>query len=225
MMDPLVVLRPEPGCTETVAAARAAGLEAIAAPLFRIEPVSWQAPDPARFDAILAGSANAFRHAGQQLSSLSSLPVHAVGKRTAEAANDAGFRLGRTGEGGLQSLIDLLPRPNRLLRLAGEARVELRAPDGIVITDRVVYRAVRQSLNVDAQAALRGGAFALLHSAEAARAFAAECDRMGLARTTISLAALGPRIAEAAGDGWRAVRVARQVSDAALLALAQDMCQ
>lgn len=60
---PLVVIRPEPGNTATCASARALGLEAIAAPLFEIEPVGWDVPDE-RFDAILAGSANVFRHAG-----------------------------------------------------------------------------------------------------------------------------------------------------------------
>jgi uroporphyrinogen-III synthase len=43
-------------------------------------------------------------------------------------------------------------------------------------------------------------------------------------RNAIGLAALAPRIADAAGDGWRDVRSAAQPSEAALLALARDMC-
>ncbi|MGX7952864.1 uroporphyrinogen-III synthase [Tsuneonella sp. HG249] len=225
MKQPLVVLRPEPGSTDTAVAARAAGLEVIVAPLFTIEPVAWQAPDPAHFDAMLVGSANAFRRGGRQLSGLSSLPVHAVGRRTAEAARDAGFKLGRIGEGGLQDLIALLPKPSRLLRLAAETRVQLEVPDGIVVEERIVYRAISQSMNDEARRALRNGATVLLHSAEAAREFAAQCDRLALSRDLISLAALGPRVANSAGDGWRAVRVASQVCDATLLALARDMCQ
>ena len=225
MSEPVVVLRPEPGGTETAVAARAAGLEAIVSPLFAVEPIAWQAPDPARFDAILAGSANVFRHGGRNLSTLSRLPVHAVGKRTGEAARDAGFELGRIGHGGLQNLVDRLPPPCRLLRLTGEARAELEVPDGITVEEQVVYRTVPQSIGDHAQSTLREGAVALLHSAEAARAFAVECDRLGIDRELISLAALGSRIAEAAGDGWRVVRIAGQVCDAALLALAQDMCQ
>ena len=55
MSLPLVVIRPEPGNAATCAAARALGLEAVAAPLFEIEPVGWAVPE-GRFDAILAGS-------------------------------------------------------------------------------------------------------------------------------------------------------------------------
>ncbi|MBS1240071.1 MAG: uroporphyrinogen-III synthase, partial [Proteobacteria bacterium] len=62
------------------------------------------------------------------------------------------------------------------------------------------------------------------HSAEAARHFTAECDRLGLDRANIALAALGPRIAAAGGGGWREVRSAQSPREAALLALARDMC-
>jgi uroporphyrinogen-III synthase len=65
----------------------------------------------------------------------------------------------------------------------------------------------------------------LLHSAATARHFAAECDRLGLARDTIDLAALGPRIADAAGSGWRAMHLAAQPDEAALLEMVFDLCQ
>ena len=42
--------------------------------------------------------------------------------------------------------------------------------------------------------------------------------------SAIALAALAPRVAEAAGGGWREVRCASEPSEAALLALACDMC-
>jgi uroporphyrinogen-III synthase len=69
------------------------------------------------------------------------------------------------------------------------------------------------------------GALVLLHSAAAARHFAAECDRLGVARGAVGLAALGPRIAAAAGEGWHGVRAAGEPREAALLALAREMCQ
>ena len=68
------------------------------------------------------------------------------------------------------------------------------------------------------------GALVLLHSAAAARHFAAECDRCGVPRGAVRLAALGPRIAAAAGEGWREVRSAAEPREAALLALARQMC-
>lgn len=224
MSRPLVVLRPEPGCGETLAAARALGLAAIGSPLFAIEPVAWSVPE-GPFDGILAGSANAFRQGGANLASLSAIPVHAVGERTAEAARAAGFAVASTGEGGLQAVIDRLTPPLRLLRLAGEARVALAPPPGISIAECVVYRAAPRALSGEATAALWSGAVALLHSGEAARAFAAECDRIGLDRGGIAIAALAPRIAEAAGNGWQVVEAAAEVSDAALLALAVQLCQ
>lgn len=225
MSPPVVVLRPEPGCAETCAAALAMGLDAIAAPLFAIEPVAWEAPDPDNFDGLLVGSANAFRHGGDGLARLTPSPVFAVGNQTAAAARAAGFGVAHTGEGGLQALLDGLAAPRRLLRLAGETRVTLAPPPGVGISERVVYRAAPQPLSKKAAAQLSLGAVALLHSGEAARALSAECDRLAIDRAAVAIAALAPRVAEAAGGGWRAVRVAPVVSDAALLAMAADMCQ
>lgn len=225
MTRSLVVLRPEPGLGETIALARNMGIEVLAAPLFEIAPVAWEAPDPAGFDAIVAGSANAFRHGGAQLRGLTALPVHAVGERTAKAARDAGFPVASIGAGGLQDLLDGSTSPQRLLRLAGERRVVLRIPTGCAIDERVVYRSEPLPLGPAAIAALRTGAVAVLHSGEAARRFAAECDRLAIDRTRVALAALAPRIAEAAGEGWRAVASVRETTDAALLAMAADMCQ
>ncbi|MFA9200246.1 MAG: uroporphyrinogen-III synthase [Cypionkella sp.] len=225
MSRPLVVVRPEPGCSETVRAAQAQGLAAVAAPLFSIEPVAWQAPDPARFDGILAGSANVFRLGGKELARLAALPVHAVGERTAAAARAAGFVVETVGGGGLQAVIEALAPPRRLMRLAGAARVPLAPPPGVGIAECVVYRAVPLALDGSVLSALRAGAVVALHSGEAARAFAALCGGLGLARERIALAALAPRIAAAAGGGWAAVAVAPEVSDAALLATARDMCQ
>jgi len=64
----------------------------------------------------------------------------------------------------------------------------------------------------------------LLHSGAVAGHFAAECDRMGVDRGAIALAALAPRIAQSASDGWQSVAVAADPDDAALLSLAADMC-
>ena len=52
-MTPLIVIRPQPGCDASVAAARAFGLVAQGHPLFEVRPLEWDAPDPASFDALL----------------------------------------------------------------------------------------------------------------------------------------------------------------------------
>ena len=66
-MRKLLLLRPEPGLSASAERARALGLEVIACPLFAIEPVEWEAPDPADYDALLLTSANAVRHGGHGL--------------------------------------------------------------------------------------------------------------------------------------------------------------
>mgnify|MGYP001400747850 CR=1 FL=1 len=157
-MKPLFLIRPEPGWSVSAETARAMGLDVHGAPLFTIEPVAWDAPDPADFDGLLVGSANTFRHGGKQLAKLTKLPVHAVGEATADAARAAGFLIGRTGRGGLQNLLDeLSKRELRLLRLAGADRVTLRLPDGIRVETRTVYRAVPEGLAEEDRELLRGG--------------------------------------------------------------------
>ncbi|MEJ6011632.1 uroporphyrinogen-III synthase [Novosphingobium aquae] len=222
---PVLVLRPEPGCSATVTAAQALGLDARAAPLFAVEPRGWALPDAAAFDALLVGSANAFRHGGAKLDALRELPVHAVGEATAEAARTGGFTVAKCGSGGLQGVLDEVPAGTRLLRLAGEERVELTAPAGVSMAEVIVYASVPRALDPAMLPALRAGALVLLHSAEAARHFASECARLGIAPSAVALAAIGPRVTAAAGDGWRVVETADQPSDTALLALAHRMCQ
>ena len=90
-MRRVLVLRPEPGATATVRQARERGLDAVAVPLFEVDPMAWEAPDPFGFDGLLLTSANALRHGGDRLQSLRGLPVYAVGDATAEAAREAGL--------------------------------------------------------------------------------------------------------------------------------------
>ena len=224
----LLVIRPEPGNARTLAAARALGLDARAVPLFVVEAIAWEPPDPAKFDAVLLGSANALRHGGAALARYAGLPVYAVGTTTAEAARAAGFAVAACGEGGLSALLPRLVADgrNRVLRLSGEAHVALDPPPGVVIETAVVYAA--RPVPLPTAAVPAHGAVVALHSGEAARHLAAECDRLGLDRGRIALACLAPRVAAAAGEGWADKRVAptsEPVGEAALLALARDMCQ
>ncbi|MES2493129.1 MAG: uroporphyrinogen-III synthase [Pseudomonadota bacterium] len=224
-MIPLIVIRPEPGASATVRAARALGLEAHGFPLFKVEPRVWDAPAPRDFDALLVGSANALRHAGPALAAFRALPVHAVGDATAGAARGAGFRVTTTGSGGLQAVLCEIPAGTRVLRLAGEERISLAPPAGVTLTERVVYGAVPQPAPHALAALLRRAATVALHSAEAARHFAAECDRAGLDRSVIALATIGPRVSEAAGGGWHRVATAAAPAESPLLAAARELCQ
>ena len=45
-MKRVLVLRPEPGASETVQRAKAKGLDAEASPLFVVEPIEWEFEEP-----------------------------------------------------------------------------------------------------------------------------------------------------------------------------------
>lgn len=222
---PVLALRPEPGCTATVAAGRKLGLDIHGFPLFAVRPLAWQPPPAEDVDALLLGSANALRHGGPALALYAGKPAWCVGESTAEAARAAGLEVRATGRGGLQQVVERIdPDHRRLLRLCGAERVDLALPPQAELIERVVYQSEAQPLPAEAARLLRQGALVLLHSGEAARHFARECDRLGLTRDAIALAALAPRIAAAAGSGWRHVQIAASAEDSALLALADKMC-
>lgn len=221
----LLALRPQPGLAATLERASAMGVAITGCALTEIRAAAWDCPDPAAYDGLLIGSANAILHGGDNLAALTGKPVYAVGEATAEAARAAGFTVAMTGSGGLQGVLDAIAGPCHLLRIAGEEHVPLIPPPGVSFDTVIAYRSA--SLPLDPAAALlaSGEALVLLHSAATAQHFAGECDRLGLARSATTLAALGPRIAAAAGEGWAAVHTATRPDEAALLALASELCQ
>jgi uroporphyrinogen-III synthase len=225
-MIPVIVIRPQPGCNATVAAAQALGLEAHGFPLFDVGPLAWVAPDPGSFDALLLGSANVLRHAGVELKAYRGKPTYAVGLTTADAAKAAGLDVVACGEGGLQALLSQLrPEHRQLLRLTGREHVELTPPPGVTLVERLVYASEPQPMPAALVSLLHQPALVLLHSAEAARHFARQCGDHSITRSQIQLAALGPRIADAAGQGWGSLGAAAAPNDNAMLALVQQMCQ
>lgn len=215
-MRRVLVLRPEPGASATAAKARDMGLEAIAVPLFTVEPVAWEAPDAAKFDGILLTSANAVRHGGEPLRSLRGLPAYAVGDATAEAARDAGFDIAAAGDAGVDRLLGSIDGELELLHLCGEDR---RTPSAAKqrITQIVVYRAspIENPDLGDIE-----GAVALIHSPRAGRRFA----EVAPARHSVAIAAISPAAAQAAGECWASVETAAEPNDGALLALAARLC-
>jgi uroporphyrinogen-III synthase len=215
-MRRVLVLRPEPGASATVERARACGLKAIAKPLFEVEPIAWDVPEAASFDALLLTSANALRHGGEGLHALRGLPVYAVGDATAEAAREAGFDIKGTGDAGVERLLGSLELDLKLLHLAGE--------------DRTISQGVRQEVTAIAVYRAREkpppdfGALeeivALIHSPRSGRRFAALVEQ----RSGIAIAAISPAAADAVGGGWESVDAADVPNDDALLALAARLC-
>jgi len=218
-MPVVLVLRPEPGATATVSAARAFGLEAIAAPLFEVRALDWTPPTEPP-EAVLMTSAQAARLGGTGLAMLRDRPLYAVGEATAAAARQAGFTRILVGEAGVDAIVARAARDGirSLLHLAAR---EHRAPGNkaITIERRLVYAAdAVPALPETARAALPH-AIALLHSPRAAALFAGLVDP-----TAIRIAAISPATCAAAGQGWRAAVVAERPTDASLLAAAAKLC-
>ena len=214
-MTRLLVLRPEPGASLTVEKARARGLEAVAVPLFEIEPVEWQPPDPAQFDGLLLTSANGVARSGDRLRALAGLKVFAVGGVTAKAAHAAGFEVAAIGEFGVDQLLASIASDLRLLHLCGVDRRQPESPRQH-ITPLVVYK----SKPIDAPAIHWARGVALVHSPAAGRRLAELVDD----RAEMIVAAISPAAADAVGSGWKSVEAAGEPTDEALLALAARLC-
>jgi uroporphyrinogen-III synthase len=215
-MKRVLVLRPEPGASATVERARRLGLDAVAAPLFKIEPVEWSTPDPSNFDGLLLTSANAIRCGGEQLRALRELPAYVVGEATATAARNAGLEVAVSGDSGVDALLALLWEDLRLLHPCGADRRQPIQPRQ-KITPVVVYlsREVEPpELSSEADCVV------LVHSSRAGARFAELMQN----RTSITLAAISNAAAEAAGTGWAGIHVAKAPTDDALLALAATLC-
>jgi uroporphyrinogen-III synthase len=210
----VLVTRPLPGGAATVARLRAAGHEALLAPLLELEAVDWDAPETAP-QAVMMTSAAAVRLAGAAALAYRAVPMFAVGAATAAAAREAGFADVRVGGSGVQDLLMAMADAGigTALHLAGEDRTAVDVPDSLTLAIRTVYRARLRPL-----AALPPVDFVLLYSARTAAHFAGEVDRLGAVRSSISVAAISPAALAAAGPGWRRAVAAESPDEDALLA-------
>lgn len=217
-----MIVRPEPGASATAEAARRLGLEPVTIRLFTVRPLVWEVPEPSAFDALLLTSANAVRHGGNGLDRFRAMPAHCVGEATAEAAREAGFEIAKVGEGRVDGLLQSLPGDLRLLHLCGLDRREPKDPRQ-AITVVPVYRA--EEVPDPGGFGQVEGSVVALHSPRAGVRVARLVDQLRLHRARIALAAISPEAAEAAGTGWDAVDFARHPNDAALLAIAAELCK
>lgn len=219
-MRRVLILRPEPGATETAERARAIGLDPVVAPLFTVHPLPWTAPETV--EAVLMTSANAARHGREGLKRLLHLPCYAVGEATAAAARSAGFTDVRTGPGDGAAAVTTMAADGveSALHLCGRDHIPLDHPR-IAVERRIVYEAVAaEALPEAARAAIGEGAVVLLHSPRAAALFA----RLVPERKGLRAAAISPATAAAAGDGWSIVAAAGTPRDQPLLELAAKLC-
>lgn len=209
-----MILRPEPGASATLERAKAAGMDAVATPLFEIAPVDWAAPDAGHYDALLLTSANAILQGGEELAGLRALPAYCVGAATAVAAREAGFAATKTGAGDVEALIERVPQGVRLLHLAGRDHRAIAGVIAIIVYDSAV---IDPPPSLEALA----GNVAMVHSPRAGERLAELIDNRG----DIGIAAISAAAAAACGSGWREVAAIDAPGDGALLALAAALCQ
>ncbi|MBB3926174.1 uroporphyrinogen-III synthase [Sphingobium jiangsuense] len=220
----LLVCRPQPGAEATARRARAMGMEALVYPLFRVEPLAWDAPDPAAFDALMLSSANGLRHGGPKLALYHDLPVVAVGEPTAEAARAHGFRRVTVAGPDARAMIAALGEAGHrhVLHLCG-ADYRKADPGALRIVRRPVYRAVEAGSGEELAPLLQRADIVLAHSPRAAQRLAALIPAE--ARARLALVAISPAARDAAGEGWRRALAAPTPDDPALLVLARQICQ
>jgi uroporphyrinogen-III synthase len=230
----LLLTRPEPDAQRTAAALRAQGHDAIIAPLLHIAAASDAPLGSGPWAAILITSANAAHAVATHsaVAQLHSLPVFAVGQRSAHAMAAAGFTDVTCADGDVGDLAHLvvarLKPGTALLYLAGEDRSGDLAGDlgarGFAVHTAIIYRAVvAASLPRVAADALKGGLDGVLHfSRRSAQAFvdAARATDMFEAALRPVHYCLSTQVAEPlAAAGAADIRIAPSPAEAALIAL------
>jgi uroporphyrinogen-III synthase len=228
----LLITRPEEDAQATAALLAARGHEATIEPLVSIQIVPGPNLDLEGVQALLVTSANGVR-AFVARDPRRHLPVLAVGDASARAARAAGFARVESASGDVVALAELVgrrlkPGDGDLIHVAGSAvagdLAGMLAAAGFRCRREVLYEQARaDALSADTERLLRDGGLdgVLLFSPRTGATFAALLENRGLAGTASALAAfcLSPAVAgKITHLQWRAVRVAAEPTQDALLA-------
>ena len=248
MASIILTVRPEPDCDLDVGALARRGVPALAAPLMIPRYDAHRDDAAAAADlcqqggAVYGGVIFTSRHAvtgfvracgGALDAGWHDLPVFAVGRSTGRAAAVAGFRDVTIGTGGGAGLVPLITAraatfSGPLLWPAARDRsfdmVAALAPVANVRMAEIYAMMPAPGLADAAQTAIADGDVlgVVLMSARSAQLFQDQLIAAGhgAARRGIVVIAGSRAIADAAGDGWRRVYVARRPTRARLLAIA-----
>ena len=225
----VVVTRPQADSERTAAALEALGHEVLVAPLMRVKPVAVDLAGT--WSAIVITSANALQAIPATADGVKTLPVFAVGDRSAEAARRAGFAEVSSANGDIKDLVRLVAAravgaKAPLLYLAGEDRsgdlVTQLAAHGIDAKMKLVYRIVAEVFPPVLAAALESGDVdAVLHfSRRSAELFVEGARSSGVAGPAedVRHLCLSSQVAEPLAGANRIV-VAARPEEAALIAL------
>lgn len=231
----VLVTRPQPDNDATAATLRARGIEVVAAPMLRFEPVALPDALETSYAGVIVTSANAIRALEGQpaLASLRKLRLYAVGAHTADAARDAGFTDVVSADGDAAALREIISGGGKrsksdrpLLYLAGADLARDLASElgerGFTVAVQTTYRMVGATklpaAAVDAIGA--GNIDAVLHySRRSARAFAEAARTSGVEVSALAVlqCCLSEAVATVIRDaGASRVAVARSPDENAL---------
>ena len=218
----VVLTRPQEDSERTAVALRAKGHDVLIVPLLRVEPVD------AKLRTNWGGVVITSAHAAMALAALAqrdgliSLPLYAVGKRTADAAREIGFTDIVTAGGDVRDLLRTIvehraDEKGPLLYLAGEDRSGDLIGDltvrGIAAEMAIIYRAAPAPFTVDA----------VLHfSRRSAESYLAGAASAQIAGPALAVAhyCLSAQIAEPlAAAGASRVAVAKRPDEASIIDL------
>lgn len=229
----VLVVRPEPGATETARRLEDLGFEPVKLPLQQTRDLAVRIDAIPGATAVAVTSANALRHAPPELlRRLSRLPCFAVGEATAAAARTAGFVEivdGKGDAGGLAGVIVAARLAGTVVYLCGKVRrqdFELAlASNGVAVHAVEIYDTVvlnhgsTEVLNAMSSAPAD---YALVHSANAAESLAGLMSRPELSGLfeKSTLVCISSRVANAfGGHPAGKIMVADEPNEEALLAL------
>jgi uroporphyrinogen-III synthase len=232
----LLVTRPEADCERTAALLRERGHDVVVASLLRIEPIADADFGQGPFAGVVITSANAARWLGShpRRQGVLTLPLFAVGERSADAARAVGFSEVISADQDVRALARLIGQrqpagASPLLYVAALDRSGDLAGDlaalGIAVKTAVAYRAVKAEALPDAarQALAEGALEGVLHfSRRSSQAYLNCCSNAGLLRQGLAPAhyCLSAQVAEAlVGAGAMHVRIAARPEEAVLLEL------
>lgn len=235
----VLITRPQPDADRTRLAVRVMGFAPLVAPLLSVVPLPGAGLPERLPAALLFTSANAARVLANAtgVEGLKATPAFAVGRRTAEAATEAGFTQVAIADGDADTLVGLvrqrlMPADGPLLWLAGEDRAgdpagELAAA-GFTVETRVIYRAAAATVlpAALATALTEGHAVALHYSRRTAATFADLAAAAGMGKSFAALPhlALSAQVAEPLkAAGCTDIRIAAAPRENELLMLLHDL--
>ena len=239
MADLIITIRPEPDASRDVDWLQRYKVPAVAVPVMYAKQQPFKLPDVSLFQAIIFTS----RHAVAALSdvfkyaSLRSLPVYAVGRKTALAARHAGFEQVTSGPGDGKGLMTLMTADLRqgagkiLWPSASTVSFDIASQlneFGFSVQQIPVYTMTPTAscaANLSAQLAACSSAAVVAMSTRSMALFSEVLNNQEYAgeRKIITVIAGSAPIAAAAGPGWADIIVAKASRRSRILAIATFM--